>query len=160
MPRFDEPIEPMTLGNMRELGVRSLESRAGTAHRQAVLASANRGGFVRAEQPERWSCRLGTEIANPALPYGAGAPLRATSRRCMLGTEDARSISEDSSLRTTHCRGCAWIASGLRSGGNGAVWRRGLLGACLSIRRILLAKEVRVGFFWPHEQDIPCVEDR
>jgi Flavin reductase like domain len=34
------------------------------------------------------------------------------------------------------------------------------LGACLSIRRILLAKEVRVGFFWPHEQDIPCVEDR
>jgi hypothetical protein len=34
------------------------------------------------------------------------------------------------------------------------------LGACLSIRRILLAKEVRVGFFWLHEQDIPCVEDR
>jgi hypothetical protein len=24
MPRFDQPIEPMTLGNMRELGVRSL----------------------------------------------------------------------------------------------------------------------------------------
>jgi hypothetical protein len=23
MPRFDQPIEPMTLGNMRELGVRS-----------------------------------------------------------------------------------------------------------------------------------------
>jgi hypothetical protein len=22
MPRFDQPIEPMTLGNMRELGVR------------------------------------------------------------------------------------------------------------------------------------------
>jgi hypothetical protein len=25
MPRFDQPIEPMTLGNMRELGVRSLD---------------------------------------------------------------------------------------------------------------------------------------
>jgi hypothetical protein len=23
LPRFDQPIEPMTLGNMRELGVRS-----------------------------------------------------------------------------------------------------------------------------------------
>jgi hypothetical protein len=26
--RFDQPIEPMTLGNMRELGVRSLDVRA------------------------------------------------------------------------------------------------------------------------------------
>jgi hypothetical protein len=25
MPRFDQPIEPMTLGNMGELGVRSLD---------------------------------------------------------------------------------------------------------------------------------------
>jgi hypothetical protein len=25
MARFDQPIEPMTLGNMRELGVRSLD---------------------------------------------------------------------------------------------------------------------------------------
>jgi hypothetical protein len=32
-PRFDQPIEPMTLDNMRELGVRSLAVRAARARR-------------------------------------------------------------------------------------------------------------------------------
>jgi hypothetical protein len=39
--RIDYPIEPMTLGNMRDLGVRSLAAPAGSVHREAVL-SANR----------------------------------------------------------------------------------------------------------------------
>jgi len=34
------------------------------------------------------------------------------------------------------------------------------LGACLSIRRILLVREGRVRFCLGHEQDIPPVEDR
>jgi hypothetical protein len=38
--------------------------------------------------------------------------------------------------------------------------RHGALGACLSIRRISLTKEVRVGFFWPHKQEVPWVENR
>jgi hypothetical protein len=33
------------------------------------------------------------------------------------------------------------------------------LGACPSIERILLAKDERVGFHLPHEQDIPRLED-
>jgi hypothetical protein len=37
MPRFDQPIEPMTLGNMRELGVRSLDVSCWNCHHQAVL---------------------------------------------------------------------------------------------------------------------------
>jgi hypothetical protein len=41
MARFDQPIEPVTLGNMRELGVRSLDGSCwGNCH-QAALASAN-----------------------------------------------------------------------------------------------------------------------
>jgi hypothetical protein len=35
----------------------------------------------------------------------------------------------------------------------------GPLGACPSIERILLAKDERVGFHLPHEQDIPRLED-
>jgi hypothetical protein len=34
------------------------------------------------------------------------------------------------------------------------------LGACLSNRRILLAREARVRFCLAHEQDIPPLEDR
>jgi hypothetical protein len=33
------------------------------------------------------------------------------------------------------------------------------LGACPSIKQILLAKDERVGFHLPHEQDIPRLED-
>ena len=39
MARFDQPIEPMTLGNMRELGVRSLFVSCWQCHRQAVLSA-------------------------------------------------------------------------------------------------------------------------
>jgi hypothetical protein len=39
--RFNDTIEPMTLGNMRELGVRSLAVYCWQCHHQAVL-SANR----------------------------------------------------------------------------------------------------------------------
>ncbi len=39
MPRFDQPIEPMTLGNMRELGVRSLDVSCWLCHHQAVLSA-------------------------------------------------------------------------------------------------------------------------
>jgi hypothetical protein len=34
-PHFDQPIEPMTLGNMRELGVRSLAVYRAAEGRQA-----------------------------------------------------------------------------------------------------------------------------
>jgi hypothetical protein len=37
--RFDQPIEPMTLGNMRELGVRSLFVSCWQCHHQAVLSA-------------------------------------------------------------------------------------------------------------------------
>jgi hypothetical protein len=39
MPRFDQPIEPMTLGNMRQLGVRSLDVSCWNCHHQAVLSA-------------------------------------------------------------------------------------------------------------------------
>ena len=37
--RFTEPIEPMTLGNMRANGVRSLAVSCWTCHHQAVLSA-------------------------------------------------------------------------------------------------------------------------
>jgi hypothetical protein len=39
MARFDQPIEPMTLGNMRELGVRSLFVSCWQCYHQAVLSA-------------------------------------------------------------------------------------------------------------------------
>jgi hypothetical protein len=39
MPRFDQPIEPMTLGNMRELDVRSFHMSCWNCHHQAVLSA-------------------------------------------------------------------------------------------------------------------------
>jgi hypothetical protein len=39
MALFDQPIEPMTLGNMCELGVRSLFVSCWLCHRQAVLTA-------------------------------------------------------------------------------------------------------------------------
>jgi hypothetical protein len=37
--RFDQPLEPMTLGNMRELGVRSLFVSCWQCHHQAVISA-------------------------------------------------------------------------------------------------------------------------
>jgi hypothetical protein len=37
MARFDHSIEPMTLGNLLELGVRSLDVSCWLCHRHAVL---------------------------------------------------------------------------------------------------------------------------
>jgi hypothetical protein len=39
MARFDQPIEPMTLGNMREVGVWSLDVSCRNCHHQAVLSA-------------------------------------------------------------------------------------------------------------------------
>jgi hypothetical protein len=37
MARFEQPIEPMTLGNMRELGVRSLAFRRHRCHQERTM---------------------------------------------------------------------------------------------------------------------------
>jgi hypothetical protein len=39
MARFGQPIEPMTLGNMRELGVRSLDVPCWNCQHQAVMSA-------------------------------------------------------------------------------------------------------------------------
>jgi hypothetical protein len=46
MPRFDQPIEAMTLGNMRELGVRSLDVSCWNCHHEAVLLADGWPGDV------------------------------------------------------------------------------------------------------------------
>jgi hypothetical protein len=61
MGRFDQPIEPMTPGNMRELGVRSHFVSCWNCHHQAVLSA------------ER--CR--DDVAVPA--FGPLAPAAASS---------------------------------------------------------------------------------
>ena len=38
MPRFKDPIEPMTLGNMRELGVRSLDVSCWNCQHRTILS--------------------------------------------------------------------------------------------------------------------------
>ena len=39
MARFDQPIEPITPGNMRQLGVRSLDASCWNCDHQAVLSA-------------------------------------------------------------------------------------------------------------------------
>jgi hypothetical protein len=43
MPRFDQPIEPMTLGNMRELGVRSHQPDRSLFLRCSIIMRCRRG---------------------------------------------------------------------------------------------------------------------
>ena len=38
-PRFNDPIEPMTLGNMRAHGVRSLDVSCWLCHHRAILSA-------------------------------------------------------------------------------------------------------------------------
>jgi hypothetical protein len=68
VPRFDQPIEPMTLGNMRELGVRSFHVSCWNCHHQAVLSS------------DRWP----DDVAVPA--FGP----RMVCTRCGIVGADAR----------------------------------------------------------------------
>jgi hypothetical protein len=49
--RINEPIEPMTLGNMRANGVRSLDVTCWQCHHRAILSA------------DPWSeCRLGHDV--------------------------------------------------------------------------------------------------
>jgi hypothetical protein len=59
MARFDQPIEPMTLGNMRELGARSLDVSCWNCHHQAVL-SADRWPDDRIASSRFWIFDRGT----------------------------------------------------------------------------------------------------
>ncbi len=45
MARFDQPIEPMTLGNMRELGVRSLDVSCWNCPPGAALSASDRSNL-------------------------------------------------------------------------------------------------------------------
>jgi hypothetical protein len=63
MPRFDQPIESMTLGNMRELDVRSFHMSCWNCHHQAVL-SADRPDDVAVpslEDPDPGECGAGID---------------------------------------------------------------------------------------------------
>jgi hypothetical protein len=68
VPRFDQPIQPMTLGNMRGLGVRSLAVSGWNCHHQAVLSA------------DRWP----DDVAVPA--FGP----RMVCTRCGIVGADAR----------------------------------------------------------------------
>jgi hypothetical protein len=70
--RLNDAIEPMTLGNMRELGVRSFHVSWWNCHHQAVL-SAERGRDV-AVPPSGRAWR------------GPGGIVGADFRRCSLNT--------------------------------------------------------------------------
>jgi hypothetical protein len=73
MPRFSDPIEPMTLGNMRELGVRSLDVSCWNCHHQAVL-SADRWP----DDGPRMVCTGCGIIGADARPRWRGQPPRKT----------------------------------------------------------------------------------
>jgi hypothetical protein len=75
--RFDQPIEPMTLGNMREFGLRSLFVSCWNCHHQAVLSA------------ERWP----DEVAVPAF----GPRMVCTS--CGIVGADARPNWEEQPTR-------------------------------------------------------------
>jgi hypothetical protein len=72
MARFDRPIEPMTLGSMRELGVRSLDVSCRNRHHQAVLSA------------DRWPDDVAVPTFGPRMVstgcgiIGAGATVQAT----------------------------------------------------------------------------------
>jgi hypothetical protein len=71
--RFTDLIEPMTLGNMRQLGVRSLDVSCWNCHHQAVLSA------------DRWP----HEVAVPTF-----GPRMVCTRRGIVGA-DARPNRKD-----------------------------------------------------------------
>ena len=70
MARFDYPIELMTLGNMRELGVRSLDVSCWLYHHQALLSA------------DRWP----DDVPVPTLGLAWRALAAASSARTPGGT--------------------------------------------------------------------------
>jgi hypothetical protein len=88
--RFDQPIEPMTLGNMRELGVRSLNVSCWLCHHQAVLsaeplAGRRRGADLRSSHGlhrlrHRW-CGCPAELEGAAAAGEADRGAMATLSR-------------------------------------------------------------------------------
>jgi hypothetical protein len=64
LARFDQPIEPMTLGNMRELGVRSLDVSRWNCHHQAVLSA------------DRWPDEVAVPSFGPRMVSIIGADAR------------------------------------------------------------------------------------
>ena len=69
MARFDQPIQPMTLGNMRELGVRSLDVSCWLCHRQAVLNAADSDEVARAFRDDVARC---SDMMSPGVRCLAG----------------------------------------------------------------------------------------
>jgi hypothetical protein len=65
MARFDQRIEPMTLGNMRQLGVRSLPVSCWLCHHQAVLSADN------------WRDDISVPSFGPRVPKARGQMLGA-----------------------------------------------------------------------------------
>jgi hypothetical protein len=95
MARFNEPIEPMTLGNMRANGVRSLDVSCWQCHRRAVMSAdpwrdevpvssfgprmmCTRCGIVGADVPAELAG--GVEIGAPAVAALPGGSLLPRNR--------------------------------------------------------------------------------
>jgi hypothetical protein len=103
--------------------------------------------------------------AAAAAIRASGAPSDASARR---GGATGAICSGDAGAATPSAPGPrpaaarhshAPVAAARRAGHAPTASRAIPLGACLSIRQILLAKDERVGFRLPHEQDIPRLED-
>jgi hypothetical protein len=94
--RFDQPIEPMTLGNMRELGVRSLFVSCWNCHHQAVprrrsLAGRHCGARLRAPYSvHQLRHRRRGRPAELERAAAAGDPDR--SAMAMLNDDETRSL--------------------------------------------------------------------
>jgi hypothetical protein len=108
-PRLDQPIEPTTLGNMRELGVRSLSLSCWQGHHQAVVSAERWPDDIPvpiAHGVHRLRHRRGRCAAELAGAAATGEPDRgamANLSTARLGTKVRRPTLERYEHRTWRC---------------------------------------------------------
>jgi hypothetical protein len=79
MARFDIPVEPMTLGNMRENGVRSLAVSCTLCHHEAIVSVAPWPDHVPVQTfGPRMACTRCGIIGSDARPNWREQPKRAS----------------------------------------------------------------------------------
>jgi|ERR1700722_6180309 hypothetical protein len=99
MPRFNEPIEPMTLGNMRQLGVRSLDVSCWQCHHQAVLSA------------DRWPDDVAVPTLGPRMVCTRCGIVGADARpnwkgAAAAGAADWSAMAKDGLARALSANGC------------------------------------------------------
>jgi hypothetical protein len=92
--RMKYPIERMTLGNMREFGIRSLDVSCWLCHHQAVL-KPSRPRAMRTRQPDRFGCL--SDTGHEKVPPLSGGAVRQTTHTADVDCSVVRAFDNSGS---------------------------------------------------------------